>query len=151
MSLTPPSQAGHADDWIGITDRPLPLGEAASWPVIARCGAVALFAGTVRDHSEGRPGVLSLEYEAYEEHALSRLRGIAAEARRRWPEAGRLVLLHRTGKLLVEEVSVVTAASAPPAIIASASPCRIMRTESPMELALVAQAVAVAEIGPLAP
>ncbi|MCL4414319.1 MAG: molybdenum cofactor biosynthesis protein MoaE [Actinobacteria bacterium] len=113
MSLTPPSQAGHADDWIGITDRPLPLGEAASWPVIARCGAVALFAGTVRAHSEGRPGVLSLEYEAYEEHALSRLRGIAAEARRRWPEAGRLVLLHRTGKLLVEEVSVVTAASAP--------------------------------------
>ena len=45
----------------------------------------------------------------------------------------------------------VTDASAPPAIIASASPCRIMRTESPMELALVAQAVAVAEMGPLAP
>ena len=45
----------------------------------------------------------------------------------------------------------VTAASAPPAIIASASPCRIMRTESPMELALVAHAVAVAEIGPRAP
>ena len=45
----------------------------------------------------------------------------------------------------------VTAASEPPAIIASASPCRIMRTESPMELALVAQAVAVAEMGPLAP
>ena len=45
----------------------------------------------------------------------------------------------------------VTAASLPPAIMASASPCRIMRTESPMELALVAQAVAVAEMGPCAP
>ena len=45
----------------------------------------------------------------------------------------------------------VTAASAPPAIITSASPCRIMRTESPMALALVAQAVAVAEMGPRAP
>jgi len=33
----------------------------------------------------------------------------------------------------------MTAASAPPAIIASASPCIIMRTESPMALALVAQ------------
>ena len=45
----------------------------------------------------------------------------------------------------------VTAASEPPAIITSASPCMIMRTESPMELAEVAQAVAVAEIGPRAP
>ena len=45
----------------------------------------------------------------------------------------------------------VTAASAPPAIITSVSPCRIMRTESPMALALVAQAVAVAEMGPRAP
>ncbi len=45
----------------------------------------------------------------------------------------------------------VTEASAPPAIITSASPCMIMRTESPMELADVAQAVAVAEMGPLAP
>jgi hypothetical protein len=43
----------------------------------------------------------------------------------------------------------VTAASAPPAIITSASPCRIMRAESPMALAEVAQAVAVAEIGPV--
>ena len=45
----------------------------------------------------------------------------------------------------------VTEASAPPAIMASASPWRIMRTESPMELAEVAQAVAVAEMGPWAP
>src|SRR5450759_4771440 len=45
----------------------------------------------------------------------------------------------------------VMAASAPPAIITSASWCWMMRKESPMEWALVVQAVAVASFGPLAP
>src|ERR1019366_4090650 len=45
----------------------------------------------------------------------------------------------------------VMAASAPPAIITSASQCWMMRKESPMEWALVVQAVAVASFGPLAP
>ena len=45
----------------------------------------------------------------------------------------------------------VTAASVPPQIITSASPYWMMRKESPIECALVVQAVAVAEFGPLAP
>src|SRR6267143_3306270 len=45
----------------------------------------------------------------------------------------------------------VMAASEPPAIITSASPCWMMRMESPIEWALVVQAVAVASFGPLAP
>src|SRR5208282_977820 len=45
----------------------------------------------------------------------------------------------------------VMAASEPPAIITSASWCWMMRKESPMEWALVVQAVAVASFGPLAP
>ena len=45
----------------------------------------------------------------------------------------------------------VMAASAPPAIMTSASPRWMMRKESPMEWALVVQAVAVASFGPLAP
>ena len=45
----------------------------------------------------------------------------------------------------------VTAASVPPQIMASASPRWMMRKESPMQWALVVQAVAVAEFGPLAP
>ena len=45
----------------------------------------------------------------------------------------------------------VMAASLPPAIIASASPRWISRKESPTAWALVVQAVAVAEFGPLAP
>ena len=42
-------------------------------------------------------------------------------------------------------------ASVPPQIIASASPRWMILNESPMECALVVQAVAVAEFGPLAP
>ena len=45
----------------------------------------------------------------------------------------------------------VMQASAPPQIMTSASPRAIMRKESPIECALVVQAVAVAELGPLAP
>ena len=45
----------------------------------------------------------------------------------------------------------VMQASVPPQIMASASPRWIMRKESPIEWALVVQAVAVAELGPLAP
>ena len=43
------------------------------------------------------------------------------------------------------------AASAPPAIMASASPRSMMRKASPMECAEVVQAVAVASLGPRAP
>ena len=46
------------------------------------CGAVVVFAGTVRDHAEGRAGVTALEYEAYEEQVVPRLAAIAAETGR---------------------------------------------------------------------
>jgi molybdopterin synthase catalytic subunit len=88
-------------------------GEVAAWAVQPSCGGVVVFAGTVRDHSEGRSGVTALEYEAYTEQAEPRMRDIAAEARRLWPDLGRLALLHRTGLLGLGEVSVVVAASSP--------------------------------------
>jgi molybdopterin synthase catalytic subunit len=71
------------------------------------------FCGTVRDHSDGRPGVTGLEYEVYPEQAVPRLEQVAATARHRWSTTGRLVLLHRIGPLAVGEVSVVVVASTP--------------------------------------
>jgi molybdopterin synthase catalytic subunit len=102
-----------SDDWVGVNADPLPLLAAAAFVERPDCGAVVVFTGSVRDHSEGRTGVRSLDYEAYEEQVTPRLAAIAAEARARWPEVGRLVLLHRTGQLAVGEASVVVAASAP--------------------------------------
>ena len=108
--LQPPE---HGDDWVGLAASPLPVDTARRWAERPSCGAVVLFTGNVRDHAEGRPGVTSLEYEAYEEHVVPRLRAIADETRRRWSQVGRLVLLHRIGRLQVGEPSVVVAVSAP--------------------------------------
>ncbi len=70
-----------------------------------------LFTGTVRNFADGRPGVTALEYEAYEEAVDPRLAAIAVEARRQWPGVGRIVLLHRAGRLAVGEASVAVAVS----------------------------------------
>jgi molybdopterin synthase catalytic subunit len=85
---------------------------AGTWVTVRDCGAVVVFAGTVRDHAEGRPGVMELEYEAYVSQVEPRLRAIADAARKRWPEIGRVAVWHRTGVLQVTESSVVVAVSA---------------------------------------
>ena len=110
MGLDPPY---GRDDWVGVTADTLPLHAVAAFVERPDCGASVIFTGTVRNHSEGRPGVRSLEYEAYEQEVTPRLAAIAAEARARWTSLGRLVLLHRTGLLGVGEASVVVAAGAP--------------------------------------
>jgi len=98
---------------VALTDAELPLGAVADWAVVPGCGALVLFSGTVRDHADGRPGVSRIVYEAYAEQVEPRLRAICQEARTRWPDAGRLALLHRVGELDVGASSVIVAASAP--------------------------------------
>lgn len=101
------------DDWTALTRHPLPVADAVAWSTVASCGAVVVFVGTVRDHADGRPGVIRLEYEAYEEEVTPRLAAIAAGARDRWPGLGRVVLLHRAGTLEPTEASVLVTTSAP--------------------------------------
>jgi molybdopterin synthase catalytic subunit len=108
--LTPPA-AG--DDWVGLSDEPLPIVVANDWAVLPSCGAVVTFSGTSRDHSEGRTGVKMIEYEAFAEQVDTRLRAIVAEARTRWPGLGRIALLHRVGEVAVGSSSVIVVASAP--------------------------------------
>ncbi|MDP1820246.1 MAG: molybdenum cofactor biosynthesis protein MoaE [Acidimicrobiales bacterium] len=101
------------DVWVALLPGALPTGEASSWATLPSCGAVVTFTGTARDHAPGRTGVHRLEYEAYEEHAIGRLEAVAAEARRRWLEIGRVALLHRTGIVGLGEAAVVVVVSAP--------------------------------------
>jgi molybdopterin synthase catalytic subunit len=103
----------RGDEWLGLFDGALPIGEIHDWAVRPDCGAVVIFSGTVRDHAQGRTGVTALTYEAYEEQALNACQKIAEEVRVRWPMAGRIVLLHRTGRLVLKESSVVAAVSTP--------------------------------------
>jgi molybdopterin synthase catalytic subunit len=101
------------DDWLGLTDAALPIGEIYEWCVRPDCGAVVLFSGTVRDHAEGRTDVERLEYEAYDEMVGPKLAEIVAETRVRWPDVGRIALIHRVGVLSLGESSVVAAVSSP--------------------------------------
>jgi molybdopterin synthase catalytic subunit len=100
-------------DWVGLSAEPLPVDAALGWAQTADCGAQVLFTGTVRDHAEGRTGVDWLEYEAYTEQVEPRLRALCAEVRARWPEVGRIALLHRVGRLELAEVAVVVVVSSP--------------------------------------
>jgi molybdopterin synthase catalytic subunit len=70
-------------------------------------GALCLFVGVVRSENRGR-AVLHLEYEAYEEMALSEMEAIVLETRRRWPVTD-VRLVHRLGRLEVGETSVAVA------------------------------------------
>ena len=99
--------------WVGISEVPLPLDQLLSWVGRPDCGGIVLFSGTARDHSEGRPGVTVLEYEAYEEQVAPRLEALASEARMRWPDIGRVAMLHRVGRVEIGESAVVVAVSAP--------------------------------------
>jgi len=93
--------------WLGLVDDVLPLAAAQAWATTPDCGAVVAFTGTVRDHSEGRTGVTSLTYEAYEGRAEEQMAAVVAEARAAWPAIRRVAVLHRVGRLAVGEAAVV--------------------------------------------
>jgi molybdopterin synthase catalytic subunit len=112
-TITSVESPAKGNNWFGLTTQELPIGAAYKWAVRPDCGAVVLFSGTIRNHAEGRDGVQHLSYEAYEEQAVVRFEAIGAELRVRWPDVGRVVLLHRTGKLQIGESSVIAIVSTP--------------------------------------
>ena len=113
LRVTRVTSPANGDTWIGISDRPLPAVEIASWIITPSCGAASTFCGTVRDHSDGRTGIIRLDYEAHAELAEPRLTEIADAARERWPDIGRVAMVHRTGSLVVGDIAVVVAVSTP--------------------------------------
>jgi molybdopterin synthase catalytic subunit len=88
-----------------------PIDVASLHAVTPKDGALCVFLGVVRNENAGRP-VLYLEYEAFEEMALSILDEIEGEARRRWPVTG-VRIVHRLGRLEIGEASVAVAVSSP--------------------------------------
>lgn len=113
--MHPPARG---NTWLGLTAEELPVAAAYEWAVLPDCGAVVLFSGTVRNHAideqgDARDDVESLTYEAYESQVVPRFEAIDVELRQRWPHTGRVVLLHRLGKLALGESSVIAVISAP--------------------------------------
>lgn len=94
-----------------LTDLPLSPDAALAFCADPAAGAVVLFAGVVREETDGRP-VAALEYEAFAERAEAQLAELAGQVAQRWPVRA-VWMEHRTGTLAIGEPSVVVAVSAP--------------------------------------
>jgi molybdopterin synthase catalytic subunit/molybdopterin converting factor small subunit len=73
-------------------------------------GAVVTFEGTVRNNTKGRP-TLFLDYECYESMALKTMARLGQEIAAAHP-VGRIAMVHRLGRMLVGETSVVVIVTA---------------------------------------
>jgi molybdopterin synthase catalytic subunit len=94
-----------------ITPEPLEALELMRAVEHPGAGAVAVFAGVVRDENLGRR-VEYLEYDAYPPMAEAKMREIAYDVRARWPVTG-IAMAHRTGRLEIGQASVIIAVSSP--------------------------------------
>ena len=112
-SVTVMAHKSDSSVWTAISDETLSVAEATQWASQPDCGAVVTFCGTVRDFSEDRPDVTTLEYEAYTEAAVRKLNDVAAAARDHWNSVRRVALLHRVGTLGVGDVAVIVVVAAP--------------------------------------
>lgn len=114
VAFFPPVSGGSGQDSVkfAVTFDPISLDDIAARVVKPETGAVAVFGGVVRNVSAGK-AVEHLEYEAYEEMALSKLRQVAAEARQQWPKIIDIAIVQRIGHLEVGENAVVVAVSSP--------------------------------------
>lgn len=107
-----PAPVASAPNSFRITFAPLSLEEVYALADDPANGAVVVMSGMVRNQTDGFP-VVALEYQAYEPMALAVFRQIADQIRQTWPEATRVVIHHRTGKLAVGEISVLVAVGCP--------------------------------------
>jgi molybdopterin converting factor subunit 1 len=116
VALIPPVSGGSApgggeeEGRFQVTREPLDPQRLVNLVRRDESGAVALFYGVVRNHSQGRR-VLYLEYDAYPSMALKKMRQVAEEARSRW-EITDMAISHRIGRLEVGETSLLVAVSA---------------------------------------
>jgi molybdopterin converting factor subunit 1 len=104
--------SGRSDDHFAVTFEPISLDAVAAKVIKPETGAVAVFGGTVRNVSAGK-AVERLEYEAYAEMALTKLRQVAEEARQQWPKIVDIAIVQRIGHLNVGEKAVIVAVSTP--------------------------------------
>jgi molybdopterin synthase catalytic subunit len=74
-------------------------------------GAILVFEGTVRNHSDGLTGIVALEYEAQEAMASKVISGIVHGALAEIP-VRRIAVRHRIGRVALGEPTIIIAVSA---------------------------------------
>ncbi len=116
VGLLPPVSGGAAESAspsnetpeciaIDLTRSPIDAQALTSEARQGEDGAVVTFDGIVRNNSRGRR-TLHLDYEAYEEMALSQMRALAEQARDRFA-VRHVTIVHRLGRLKIGETSVL--------------------------------------------
>jgi molybdopterin converting factor subunit 1 len=109
VAFLPPVSGGAPDEGsegevYRITYQVIPTAELAQQLKRAADGAVVVFEGIVRNHSQGRR-TLYLEYEGYEPMAIRKMREIGQEIRQKFPIDG-VGMIHRLGRLDIGETSI---------------------------------------------
>ncbi len=102
-------QAARVADLFEITRSPIPIDEISRSLRAPEDGALVVFDGFARNNFRGRP-TLYLEYEAYEEMALAKIREIGAHMREKFA-IHRVAIVHRLGRIEIGETSVLIAVS----------------------------------------
>ena len=96
---------------IALSDGDISIEEVENAVAHPDCGADLLFVGRVRGVYKGQT-VRHLEYEAYPQMAVRRMEKIAKEAMEQFK--ARVAIVHRVGKVLPNEISIVIAVATPP-------------------------------------
>lgn len=104
VAFLPPVSGGAANDFFRVTREVIPTQGLAQQLKAAEDGAVVIFEGIVRNHSQGRK-TLYLEYEAYEPMAVRKMEQIGREIKERFP-IDSVGMIHRVGRLEIGETSV---------------------------------------------
>ena len=101
-----------ASQSIRVSVGPAPIDTAALVAEVGRdaSGAIVVFLGTVRDHSEGKTDVTHLSYEVFAEVVEAKIAEIVEEAAQKWPINASAVE-HRSGEVMLGEASVGVAVS----------------------------------------
>ena len=108
LAVLPPVSGGsNSSDIIEITREPIDIASLRSRLLEGDSGAVVIFDGVARNNTKGRR-TLFLEYEGYEPMALRTMEQIAGEIRKQWG-INRVGIIHRLGRILITESSVVIA------------------------------------------
>ena len=93
-----------------ITHNELDIEELSADVIADRNGAVVVFNGITRDHTDGRK-VLFLEYEAYLPMAKVKLNDVAKEMCDKWDVS--VVIAHRIGRVDIGESSLIVTVGSP--------------------------------------
>jgi molybdopterin synthase catalytic subunit len=101
-------EAGHL---FGLTRSPIVTRAIVDRVLRGDDGAVVDFEGVVRNNTKGRR-TLYLDYECYEPMALKQMASIGREIAAQHA-IGRIAIVHRLGRLLIGESSVVVVVTAP--------------------------------------